>query len=261
MVAEPAAAPDPLPDVANVPRHVAIIMDGNGRWARQRGLSRQAGHRAGTENIRRIIEHFGRRGVQCLTLYAFSTENWGRPKSEVRGLFQLISRVINRELAHLHEQGVRLVHLGRLDGLSPKLQKQVLDAIELTKDNRRMTVAVAFNYGGRAEILDAVRRMLKDEVRPDQVDEALLGRYLYTAGLPDPDLIIRTAGEERISNFLIWQAAYAELYFTDVYWPDFDQEEADKALRAYSRRVRRFGGLPQEEQDAPRRRRGRLLSP
>jgi undecaprenyl diphosphate synthase len=258
MVAEPALNVEPLAGVTNIPSHVAVIMDGNGRWARERGLSRQAGHRAGTENIRRIIEHCGRRGVKHLTLYAFSTENWSRPKREVSGLMQILGRVINRELKHLHENGVRLVHIGRLDGLSPKLQKQVLDAMELTKDNDRMTVAVAFNYGGRTEILDAIRRIMKDGVPPEDVDEELLSRYLYTAGLPDPDLIIRTAGEERISNFLIWQAAYAELYFTDVYWPDFGQEEIDEALRAYSRRRRRFGTVPEDEQDRPKRG-GRLL--
>ncbi len=247
-VVEPQSAGEGLVvpvDDGPIPRHVAIIMDGNGRWAEARGLSRQAGHRAGTANIRRIIEHFGRRGVGCLTLYAFSTENWKRPKREVRGLFHILARAISREVSHLHETGVRVVHIGRLDGLPDDLRRKVEDAIALTRDNTRMTVAVAFNYGGRAEILDAVRRIIADGVPPEQVTERLFSRYLYAPDLPDPDLIIRTAGEMRISNFLLWQAAYAEFYFTDRYWPDFDVDEADRALAAYSQRQRRFGALTQ----------------
>lgn len=233
----------PLPKIQQVPIHVAIIMDGNGRWAQERGLSRQAGHRAGTENIRRIIETFGEYGVKVLTLYAFSTENWGRPKAEVRGLMRLLVRVLNREVRALHENGVRLVHLGRLDALDEHIRRRVEEAIELTRNNDRMTVAVAFNYGGRAEIVDAVRRIVADGVRPEDVDEALIASYLYTAGLPDPDLIIRTAGEMRLSNFLLWQGAYAEYYSTPTYWPDFDEREIALALEAYSRRLRKFGGL------------------
>ena len=258
MIAEPLpAAVTPLPRLEKVPVHVAIIMDGNGRWAQQRGLSRQAGHRAGTENIRRIIETFGECGVKVLTLYAFSTENWGRPKAEVRALMRLLGRVLNREIRTLHEHGVRLVHLGRLDALDPDIRRKVEDAIELTRDNDQMTVAVAFNYGGRAEILDAVRRMLEDHVRPDEVDEALFGSYLYTAGLPDPDLIIRTAGEMRLSNFLLWQSAYAEYYSTPTYWPDFDDREIALALEAYSQRQRRFGGLGAVANGRASRRSGR----
>jgi undecaprenyl diphosphate synthase len=226
---------------ARVPTHVAIIMDGNGRWAAQRGLSRQAGHRAGTENIRRVIEAFGDRGVKYLTLFAFSTENWGRPKKEVDALLRLLGRVINREINTLHEKGVRLRHIGRLDPLSPRLQKKVQEAIELTKNNQRMTVNVAFNYGGRAEILDAVRHIVADGLPPERIDEEVFRSYLYTAGLPDPDLIIRTAGELRLSNFLLWQSAYAEYYFTPLYWPDFDAAEVDQALEAYGHRQRRFG--------------------
>ena len=226
-----------------MPTHVAIIMDGNGRWAKERGLSRQAGHRAGTENIRRIIRYLGERGVPYLTLYAFSTENWARPRLEVRALMQLVGRVIKREIRELHERGVRLVHLGRLDNLAPSLRKQVLDAIELTKDNTGMTVAIAFDYGGRAEIVDAVRRIIADGLSPDQVDEDRISSYLYTAGMPDPDLVIRTAGEMRLSNFLIWQAAYAEYYSTPTYWPDFGPENVEEALQAYAERERRFGGL------------------
>jgi undecaprenyl diphosphate synthase len=218
-------------------------MDGNGRWAKQRGLPRLAGHRAGTDNIRRVIEGFADYGVKYLTLYAFSTENWTRPRAEVRGLLRILEEVIERETRDLYEKGVRLRHLGRLEGLSERLKRAVRNAIELTKDNNRITVNVAFNYGGRAEILDAIRRMLRDSVKPEQVDEALFSRYLYTADLPEPDLIIRTAGEMRLSNFLIWQAAYSEYYSTPVFWPDFDKAEIEKALLAYSQRERRFGGL------------------
>ena len=218
-------------------------MDGNGRWAKERGLSRQAGHRAGTENIRRIINYLGERGVPYLTLYAFSTENWVRPRPEVRALMQLVARVIKREIKELHERGVRLVHLGRLDNVAPSLRRQVLDAIDLTKGNTEMTVAVAFDYGGRAELVDAVRRIIADGLTPAQVDEEMISSYLYTAGVPDPDLVIRTAGEMRLSNVLIWQAAYAEYYSTPTYWPDFGPENIEEALRAYAGRERRFGGL------------------
>jgi undecaprenyl diphosphate synthase len=226
-----------------IPRHVAIIMDGNGRWARQRGFPRQAGHRAGTENIRRVIEHFAEREVKYLTLFAFSTENWVRPRAEVNALMRLLGRVIDRELKALHANGVRLVHAGCLDPLAADLQQRVRDAIELTKENDRLTLCLAFNYGGRAEILEAVRGLVRDGVRPEEISEDLFASYLRTAGLPDPDLIIRTAGEMRLSNFLIWQAAYAEYYATDVLWPDFDEAEVDCALEAYASRIRRFGGL------------------
>jgi len=238
-----------------VPTHVAIIMDGNGRWAHQRGLSRMAGHRAGTENIRQVIERFADYNVKYLTLYAFSTENWNRPRPEVQGLMRILGRVIKRETKHLHENGIRLLHLGRLDGLSPTLQQQVLDAIELTKDNDRMTVCIAFNYGGRAEILDAARRLMTNGLSPNEVDEGVFSSHLYTADIPDPDLIIRTAGEMRLSNFLIWQGAYSEFYTTDVYWPDFDGKDIDRALLAYSQRQRRFGGLLPEDEDLPNHKR------
>jgi undecaprenyl diphosphate synthase len=218
-------------------------MDGNGRWAKERGLSRQAGHRAGTENIRRVIQCFAERNVSYLTLFAFSTENWKRPRREVNPLMRLVGRVIDRELNALHENNVRLVHIGSLEPLSSDLQRRVRDAIELTKHNTGLTVCVAFNYGGRAEIVDAVRRIVADGLSPEAIDEKTFGRYLNTCDLPDPDLVIRTAGEMRLSNFLIWQAAYAEYYFTPVYWPDFDETEVDRALDAYARRDRRFGGL------------------
>ena len=226
---------------ARAPAHVAIIMDGNGRWARQRGLSRPAGHRAGAENIRAVIEAFADRGVKYLTLFAFSTENWGRPRKEVDALLRLPGRVINREIDALHEKGIRLRHIGRLDPLSRRLQKKLHEAIELTRNNKGMTVNVAFNYGGRDEILEAVRRIVADSLTPERIDEKLFDSYLYTAELPDPDLIIRTAGELRMSNFLLWQSAYAEYYATPTYWPDFDAAEVDRALEAYGRRQRRFG--------------------
>ncbi len=243
-------SPPPLP-LSQVPQHVAIIMDGNGRWASARGRPRLYGHRAGTENLRRVIERFADYGVRYLTLYAFSTENWSRPKREVRGLMTILSRVIKRETKHLHENGTRLLHIGDLDGLDPRLQRQVREAIELTKDNDRMTLAIAFNYGGRAEIVDAVRRIVADDIPPDQIDDALFAAYLSTASLPDPDLIIRTAGEMRLSNFLLWQCAYAEFFPTPVYWPDFDLHDIDEALLAYSQRLRRFGGLLPDEADYP----------
>ncbi len=243
-------APPPLP-LSQIPHHVAIIMDGNGRWATARGRPRLAGHRAGTENLRRVIERFADYGVRHLTLYAFSTENWSRPKREVRGLMSILSRVIKRETRHLHKNGIRLLHIGDLDALDPRLQRQVLDAMELTKNNERMTLTIAFNYGGRAEILDAVRRIVADGIPSQRIDEALFAAYLSTAQLPDPDLIIRTAGEMRISNFLLWQGAYAEFCTTPVYWPDFDIHDIDEALLAYSQRKRRFGGLLPEELDYP----------
>jgi undecaprenyl diphosphate synthase len=232
--------------LAKVPYHLAIIMDGNGRWAQSRGLPRLAGHQAGTDNIRRILEACVEYGIKILTLYAFSTENWGRPKAEVRGLMRILEQTIDRELPELHRQGVQLRHIGRLEGISKTLRKRVREAIELTKDNDRIILNVAFNYGGRAEILDAVRRIVKSGIDPDRLDEELFSQYLYTAGLPDPDLIIRTAGELRMSNFLIWQGAYAEYYATPTYWPDFDEKELYEALLEYSRRERRFGLLSEQ---------------
>lgn len=228
---------------STIPRHVAVIMDGNGRWARERGLSRLHGHRAGTENIRRVISSFAHHGVAYLTLYAFSTENWSRPRVEVRGLLRLLGEVIDREMESLHQEGVRLTHLGTLEGLSTRLQKRVLNAIELTKSNTGITLNLAFNYGGRQEILMAVRKLLSEAPPPEAVDEAVFSRYLYTAGLPEPDLILRTAGELRLSNFLLWQSAYSEYYSTPTYWPDFGEVEIEDALQAYAQRQRRFGGL------------------
>lgn len=224
-----------------VPRHIAMIMDGNGRWALARGLPRLAGHRAGTENLRQIIETCGEFGIEYLTIYAFSTENWGRPIEEVQGLMRILEDVIDRELPELHKQGVQLRHIGQLDRLKPELRQKVLDAIEMTKDNDRLVLNVAFNYGGRDEIICAIQQIIEKGVRPEEVTEDLVSKYLYTAGVPDPDLIIRTSGELRGSNFLIWQGAYAEWYFTPTFWPNFDRDELQKALDEYGQRERRFG--------------------
>ena len=218
-------------------------MDGNGRWATRRGLPRNEGHRAGVENMRPVLEGAVEFGVKVLTVYAFSTENWGRPDEEVRGLLGIFEEVITREVTELHKNGVKLRHLGKLAGISDKFKEAVQSAIELTKNNDRITLNIAFNYGGRAEILNVIRRMMTDGVKPDQVTEKLFESYLYTAGLPDPDLIVRTAGEMRLSNFLIWQAAYAEYYSTPTLWPDFDKEQLYHALVAFSQRQRRFGKL------------------
>jgi len=200
-----------------------------------------AGHRAGTENIRRVLTGCVEFGVKVLTIYAFSTENWKRPEEEVKGLMSIFARVIDRELNELNRQGVQLRHVGRLEGISDSLKAKVQHAIDLTKNNDRIILNVAFNYGGRAEITDAVKRIIRDGVQAENVTEELIGRYLYTIDCPDPDLIIRTSGEFRTSNFLLWQAAYAEYYVTPTYWPDFDKDELYKALTAFAQRNRRFG--------------------
>ncbi len=238
------------PRLERIPQHVAIIMDGNGRWAQARGLPRLAGHRAGTENLRRIVEACANFGVKVLTVYAFSTENWARPADEVQGLMRLLGQYIRREVSNLDRNGVQVRHSGRLEGVSEHLKKDIKETIERTKHNSRIILNVAFNYGGRAEILDVVRHMLSDGTRPEDVTEELFERYLYTSGLPDPDLIIRTAGEQRLSNFLVWQGAYAEYYFSPVFWPDFDEAELYKALEEYSHRVRKFGRVPAADDEA-----------
>jgi undecaprenyl diphosphate synthase len=224
-----------------VPTHIAIIMDGNGRWAKQRGLPRLAGHRAGTENLREILRAAVEFGVKILTIYAFSTENWGRPEAEVKGLMLILEDVIDRELAELHKEGVQLRHIGDLSRISPVLQHKVLNAIELTKNNDKLILNVAFNYGGRAEIVHAIQKIVKDGRKPEEITDELVSQYMYTGGLPDPDLIVRTSGELRISNFLIWQGAYAEYYFAPVYWPDFNKEELRKAIIHFDERDRRYG--------------------
>ncbi len=230
---------------AHVPYHLAVIMDGNGRWAKARNLPRLAGHRAGVENLRRILRACSEFGIKILTIYAFSTENWGRPEAEVRGLMNILETVIDRELNQLHANGVQLRHIGELEGLSPMLQRKVRKAIELTRNNDQLILNIAFNYGGRQELLQAIRRIVNDGIPAAEIDESLIDYYLYTAGQPDPDLIVRTAGEMRLSNFLLWQASYAEYYSTPVYWPDFDREELLKAITNYAQRERRFGLVPQ----------------
>jgi undecaprenyl diphosphate synthase len=243
MATQPQTLGRPAEQLATAPRHVAIIMDGNGRWAGARGLERLEGHRAGTENIRTIIEGCVEQGIEILTLYAFSTENWRRPATEVNGLFAILGAVIDKETEDLHRNGVRLRHIGRLEGLPEVLQERVKFAVDLTQRNTRLTVNVAFNYGGRDEIVEAARRMLRDGICPDDLDEETFSSYLFTQGMRDPDLIIRTAGEMRLSNFLIWQAAYAEYWSTPLYWPDFGKAELERAVREFGGRDRRFGSL------------------
>ncbi len=224
-------------------RHLAIIMDGNGRWAKRRNLPRLAGHKAGTDNLRRILKACREHGIRIVTLYAFSTENWKRPAEEVNGLMKILEGAIDRELESLHEAGVRIRHIGRTDRIPRELYQKIQRAVHYTRNNSALILNVAMDYGGRAEIVDAVKRMMADGLSPDAVDEATVSRYLYTGDLPDPDLIIRTSGEYRISNFMLWQAAYAEYYVTDVLWPDFDERELQRAIEHYAKRERRFGGL------------------
>lgn len=226
-----------------IPTHIAIIMDGNGRWAAERHLARTAGHRAGTENVRKIIRACVEHGVKILTLYAFSTENWQRPFDEIDALFEILSDVIDRETDELRDEGVQIRHLGTLEPVPPSLAHRIQHAVERTQGNDRLIVNVAFNYGGRAEIVRAVHRIVAEGIPAEQIDEEMISAHLDTGGLPDPDLIIRTAGELRLSNFLLWQAAYAEYWCTDAYWPDFDVAKFKQALYEFGRRQRRFGGL------------------
>jgi undecaprenyl diphosphate synthase len=226
------------------PRHVAIILDGNGRWAQRRGLPRNKGHEAGTENIRPIVSACPELGIEYLTLWAFSTENWRRPQDEVQGIFQILSERIAIETEALHNAGVRLRHIGSLEGLSDELAGAVRAAIDLTADNTHMTLTLAFNYGGRAEVVAAIKEMLRDGLDPESVTEETVNRYLYTADMPDPDLIIRPSGEFRLSNFLIWQGAYAELYFPNILWPDFGPDDLRDAVVDFQKRQRRFGAVP-----------------
>ena len=230
-----------------IPRHVAIIMDGNGRWAISRGLPRVAGHKAGTENLRRVIRASVEFGIKYLTIYAFSTENWGRPTEEVQGLMGILQDVIDRELNELHKEGVQLRHIGRLERLEPGLQTKILKAIDLTKDNDRLILNIAWNYGGRDEIVCAIQKIMRAGVPPEEVTDELVSQYMFTAGVPDPDLVIRTSGELRISNFLIWQAAYSEWYITPTYWPDFGKDEYRRAIESYAQRDRRYGKVSSEE--------------
>jgi undecaprenyl diphosphate synthase len=224
-------------------------MDGNGRWAKSRGLPRTEGHRAGTENLRQILRTSVEYGIEILTIYAFSTENWKRPRAEVRVLMSILEMVIDRELNELNKQGVQIRHIGEMDGIPPILQKKILAASEMTRDNQKLILNVAFNYGGRDEIVSAVRQIVRDGIAPEDIDEELISDYMYTSPLPDPDLVIRTSGEIRLSNFLVWQGTYAEYYFTPVYWPDFDRDELLKALVEYSNRTRRFGKTDEQIND------------
>ncbi|NJL03584.1 MAG: isoprenyl transferase [Chloroflexaceae bacterium] len=230
------ATPDP-----KLPQHVAIIMDGNGRWAQQRGLPRVAGHRAGTENIRGIVKACAELNIPYLTLFAFSTENWQRPSLEVEGLMFILSEFIDRETQELHRQGVHLRHLGSLIGVSDALRRKIEHALDVTRDNRRLTLAIAFNYGGRADLVQAVQAIVAQGIAPEQITEQMIADHLSTAHMPDPDLIIRTSGEMRISNFLIWETAYAEYWTTPTYWPDFTADHFEQAIQEYSQRERRFG--------------------
>jgi undecaprenyl diphosphate synthase len=226
---------------------VAIIMDGNGRWAKKRGIPRLAGHRVGVDRIQQVLEILGNKGVEFVTLYAFSTENWNRPLEEVQGILEILEDALREQTRALHEKNVRVVHLGKLDHLTPKLQDAVAQAQSLTRYNTGITLNVAFDYGGRDEILEAVRRIIREGIPPDEVNEELFGGYLFTAHSPDPDLVIRTGGELRISNFLLWQSAYSEYYHTTTLWPDLDAGELEQALDSYSNRQRRFGNVTPED--------------
>ncbi len=229
------------------PVHIGIIMDGNNRWARQRLLPREAGHRAGVESIRRVAEACETAGVRVLTVYGFSTENWARPSDEVAFLMQLFEETIPREVAELAERGIELRFSGRIEELSPSLQQLMRDANQRTRGNAHAVLNIAVNYGGRSEIVDAIRAMARAGLDLGTLDEAMVSDFLYTQGLPDPDLIIRTAGEMRLSNFLLWQSAYAEFYSTPTLWPDFGEADLEQALVAFQSRVRRFGARPEEE--------------
>jgi undecaprenyl diphosphate synthase len=226
-----------------LPTHLAIVPDGNGRWAEKRGLSRLEGHREGMENMYRLVEYVDEYNIPYLTLYGFSTENWGRPEEEVLGLFSSLTEFIKRTSPDVHRRGIKINHIGRLSELPEEFRESINDAVKLTEHNAGMTLNIAFNYGGRAEITDAVRRIVDDGIPSEKITEDVIENYLYTAGIPNVDLLVRTSDERRLSNFLIWQTSYSEYYFTRVLWPDFRKEDIDKALEFYRRRKRRFGGL------------------
>ena len=231
----------PISSAPDVPRHIAIIMDGNGRWAKKRLMPRVAGHRKGVEALRGIIRACAERGVSHLTVFAFSSENWRRPQEEVTLLMELFMRALENEVARLHENNIRFRVIGELAGFSERIQHLIRDAEALTRANTRLTFTVAANYGGRWDIVQAVRQLMQSGVAPEAVDETLLAQHLSLADAPEPDLFIRTGGEQRISNFLLWQLAYTELYFTDALWPDFDGRALDAAIESYRTRERRFG--------------------
>jgi len=246
MQVQASLSQQPASQNRNVPVHVAIIMDGNGRWAKQRGLARLEGHRVGVDRIQRVLETLGNQGVKYVTLYAFSTENWNRPQEEVAGLLEILRDALQQQARALHENNVRIVHIGKLDRLSPGLQEAVDQVQELTSNNTGINLNVAFDYGGRDEILEAVRRILRDGIPAERLDQEMFSQYLYTAHCPDPDLIIRTGGEQRISNFLLWQSAYSEYYYTPTLWPDLDSAELEQVLKSFSSRQRRFGRVSPE---------------
>ncbi|MDD5700754.1 MAG: polyprenyl diphosphate synthase [Dehalococcoidales bacterium] len=227
----------------DLPNHVAIIMDGNGRWAERRGLPRMAGHQAGFNRIRSVIQTILKHNIKYLTVYSFSTENWNRPEDEVQGILNLLVDNIEKEAAELNREGVRMRHLGRTCDLSTTVQEAIQRACALTQNNTRMTFSFAFNYGGRGEIVDTARKLTEEGLPTPEISEKTFAERLYSSGIPDVDLLVRTGGELRISNFLLWQAAYAELYFTRVLWPDFSPGQVERALAAFRHRQRRFGGL------------------
>ena len=228
---------------SSIPAHVAIIMDGNGGWAKERGLPRLAGHRAGTQNLRTIIRAAAKLGIKQLTFYAFSTENWARPQDEVNGLMDLLAEFLESEIQELHKEGARLLHIGHLEGLGSVLQKKVEDAIELTKNNTKIDVILAFNYGGRDEIVCAVKKLIQAGTPAEEVNIQSLSDAMFTAGIPDPDIVIRTSGEQRTSNFLVWQSVYSEWFFPKTYWPDFSEADLAHIVEDFNKRDRRFGGL------------------
>ncbi len=234
---------DIRPPLEAKPRHVAIIMDGNGRWAKARWLPRVAGHRAGVSALTPLLEAAGEAGVEALTLYAFSTENWARPETEVDSLMKLFLETAKGKVPELNGRGARLRFLGRRERLPQSVQAAIEEAEELTKNNDKLDVYVALNYGGRAEIVDAARRMMKDGLKPEEVDEATFASYLYAPEVPEVDLVIRTSGELMVSNFLLWQIAYAEFYVTDTLWPDFSSDEFRRAIASFAARSRRRGGV------------------
>lgn len=226
-----------------LPRHIAIIMDGNGRWAKKQKLPRLEGYHAGLESTRRAIRYLSKMGVGYITLYGFSTENWNRPKHEITDLFNLMAKAVKSDTLELHQNNIKVNHIGRLDRIPSNLKQTLEESFRITAGNSGMVLTLAFDYGGRPEIIEAIKRIVQDSVPPQNIDEELLSSYLYTADLPEVDYLIRTSGEYRLSNFLLWQSAYAEYYFTDVLWPDFDEKEIEKALRDFSRRQRRFGSV------------------
>ncbi len=230
-------------NISRLPTHVAIVPDGNGRWAEKRGLPRLTGHREGVLNMLRMIQYINEYPIKFVTFYGFSTENWQRPEAEVKGLFKLVENFVDEQLNKIHGKNIKIRHIGRLEGLPDSLQNTIQKAVSLTANNTGMTLGIAWNYGGRAEIVDAITKLMADPNKPQHLDEKSFSRYLYTEDMPDVDLLIRTANEMRLSNFLLWQTAYSEYHFTDVLWPDFGKKDIDQALIEYSKRNRRFGGL------------------